>query len=92
MKQIAYSELENFKDSERVDVREKIEFAEYNVGGRNIPAHELNYFLNELEKEEKLVVYCSNGLRSSIVARVLAKKLPTIPIFHLSSGIIREEN
>lgn len=89
MTEISLAELrERFKDSEIVDVREKVEFFDFNIGGRNIPAHEINHFLPELEKEEKLVVICSNGLRSSIVARVLQKKLPTIPVFHLTYGIM----
>lgn len=90
MIEISIENLKDFKNSEIVDVREKIEFAEFNVGGRNIPAHELNYFLKELENEEKLVVLCSNGMRSSIIARVLTKKLPTMPIYHLSYGIIED--
>ncbi|MCD8540175.1 MAG: rhodanese-like domain-containing protein [Leadbetterella sp.] len=89
MTEISREELkERFRDSEIIDVREKEEFADFNVGGRNIPAHEINHFLPELEKEEKLAVICSNGLRSSIVARVLQKKLPGIPVFHLTDGII----
>lgn len=89
MTEITLPELkESFKDSEIVDVREKDEFIDFNIGGRNIPAHEISHFLPDLEKEEKLVVICSNGLRSSIVARVLQKKLPTIPVFHLTHGII----
>lgn len=79
---------ERFKDSEIVDVRERDEFVDFNIGGRNIPAHEINHFLPELEKEDKLAVICSNGLRSSIVARVLQKKLPTIPVFHLTYGMM----
>jgi rhodanese-related sulfurtransferase len=89
MNEISLDELKKkFKDSEIVDVREKIEYHDYNIGGHNIPAHELNHKLSLLENEEKLVVVCSNGMRSSIVARVLAKKLPTIPIFHLTEGLL----
>ncbi len=89
MTEITLQQLkEGFKDREIVDVREREEFVGFNIGGRNIPAHEINYFLPELEKEDKLAVICSNGLRSSIVARVLQKKLPTIPVFHLTHGII----
>ncbi len=92
MTEITLQELkENFSDTEIVDVREKDEFVDFNIGGRNIPAHEINHFLPELEKEEKLVVICSNGLRSSIVARVLQKKLPTIPLFHLTHGLVENE-
>lgn len=90
MEEITKEQLKNFKDSQIVDVREKIEFYDYNIGGRNIPAHEINHFIAELEKETQLVVICSNGMRSSIVARVLSKKLPTIPIFHLTEGILED--
>lgn len=89
MTEITWEELQdNFLDSQIVDVREKEEFDDFNIGGRNIPAHEINHFLPELQEEEKLVVICSNGLRSSIVARVLQKKLPTIPIYHLTNGLV----
>lgn len=88
MKEIGLEKLKDFKDSEIVDVREREEFIEYNVGGRNIPAHELNHYMAELELEKKLLVLCSNGMRSSIMARVLQKKLPDTPIYHLSKGII----
>jgi len=89
MTEISLSQLkENFRDTEIVDVREKEEFMDFNIGGRNIPAHEISHFLPDLEKEDKLVVVCSNGLRSSIVARVLQKKLPTIPVFHLTDGMM----
>lgn len=89
MQEINIEELKkSFKDSEIVDVREKEEFVDFNVGGRNIPAHEINHFISELRLENKLVVICSNGMRSSIVARVLQKKLPTTPVFHLTKGII----
>ncbi len=88
MKEITKEELAQFAPSEIVDVREREEFAAYNLGGRNIPAHELNYFVEELKQEKKVVVICSNGMRSSIVARVLEKKLATVPIFHLTEGIV----
>lgn len=88
MKEITKEELVGFLPSEIVDVREKEEYAAFNVGGRNIPAHELNYFVEELKKEAKIAVLCSNGMRSSIVARVLEKKLATVPIFHLTEGIV----
>jgi rhodanese-related sulfurtransferase len=88
MKEISREQLILFAPSEIVDVREKEEYNAYNVGGRNIPAHELNHFVEELRQEKQIVVICSNGMRSSIVARVLEKKLATVPIFHLTEGIV----
>ncbi len=70
-----------------VDVREKWEFDDFNIGGINIPAHLLNDHLNELKQYSQLIVACSNGTRSSIMARVIQKKLPKKEIYHLEEGV-----
>lgn len=88
MIEISIDEISGFNESQIVDVREKTEYLNFNKGGRNIPAHELNYHIETLSKEEKILVICSNGFRSSIIARVLEKKLPNTPIYHLTEGIL----
>jgi rhodanese-related sulfurtransferase len=70
-----------------VDVREKEEFMERNIGGLNVPAHILKEHLEEIQSSTKIAVICSNGMRSSIIARVLAKKIPFAEIYHLTEGI-----
>lgn len=70
-----------------LDVREISEFADFNIGGINIPPHEVLERLEELKNYETIIVACSNGTRSSIVARLLAKKLPNSKILHLEEGI-----
>jgi rhodanese-related sulfurtransferase len=70
-----------------LDVREISEFADFNIGGINIPPHEITERLEELGKYQSIVVACSNGTRSNIVARFLAKKLPKNTILHLEEGI-----
>lgn len=70
-----------------LDVREVWEFADFNIGGINIPPHEITERLDELGDYDTIVVACSNGTRSSIVARLLTKKLPTKEILHLEEGI-----
>lgn len=70
-----------------LDVREITEFADFNIGGINIPPHEITERLEELKSYETIIVACSNGTRSSIVARLLVKKLPEITILHLEEGI-----
>lgn len=70
-----------------VDVREITEFVDFNIGGINIPPHEITERLEELKKYQTIVVACSNGTRSNIVARLLAKKLPEKTILHLEEGI-----
>ena len=70
-----------------LDVREIWEFADFNIGGMNIPPHEITEKLEELNNYDTIIVACSNGTRSSIVARLLTKKLPTKEILHLEEGI-----
>ena len=70
-----------------LDVREVWEFADFNIGGINIPPHEITERLEELSNYNTIIVACSNGTRSSIVARLLTKKLPGKEILHLEEGI-----
>ncbi len=70
-----------------LDVREISEFADFNIGGINIPPHEVLERLEELQAFETIIVACSNGTRSSIVARLLTKKLPNVKILHLEEGV-----
>ncbi len=70
-----------------LDIREKEEFIDFNMGGLNVPSHELKSVYEKLEKQENIIVVCSNGMRSSIIARVLCSKLKNPEIFHLSEGI-----
>jgi rhodanese-related sulfurtransferase len=89
-KTIFNNELEEYKKAPKtiiVDVQETWEYADFNIGGINIPPHEITERLNELENFENIIVVCSNGTRSAIVARLLTKKLPTKQIYHLEEGI-----
>ena len=70
-----------------LDVREISEFADFNIGGINIPPHEVTERLDELKNYQTIVVACSNGTRSSIVARLLKKKLSEKTILHLKEGV-----
>ncbi len=70
-----------------LDVREVWEFADFNIGGINIPPHEITERLEELSNYDTIIVACSNGTRSSIVARLLTKKLPAKEILHLEEGV-----
>ncbi len=70
-----------------LDVREKTEFHDFNIGGTNIPAHEIMDNLEKMALYKKIIVVCSNGLRSRIMAGLLTKKLPDCEILHLEEGI-----
>jgi rhodanese-related sulfurtransferase len=87
---ISQTELQqiiNCKNVCLVDVREEIEFDEFNIGGINIPGHLISERLAALEKFDFLIIACSNGTISHILTRVFKKKLPQKTILHLKDGI-----
>ncbi len=72
-----------------IDIREVVEFSDYNLGDKNIPAHEITDNIEFLKTFENIAVVCSNGTRSHIMARVIQKKIPSAQIYHLTEGIIK---
>lgn len=87
---ITQNEIKELMEQETtllLDVRETWEFADFNIGGMNIPPHEVLERIDELLPYDNIIVACSNGTRSSIVARLLAKKLADKQIYHLEEGI-----
>ena len=87
---ITQNEIKELMEQETtllLDVRETWEFADFNIGGMNIPPHEVLEKIDELLPYDNIIVACSNGTRSSIVARLLAKKLADKQIYHLEEGI-----
>ena len=87
---ISQNELEEILKKPKtllLDVREISEFQDFNIGGMNIPPHEITEKISLLEKYKNIIVACSNGTRSEIVARLLLKKLPKTQIYHLEEGV-----
>lgn len=70
-----------------VDIREPWKFHEKNLGGQNIPSHELTEKYHLFNQSENVVVVCSSGMISSIMARVLSKKLPHSQLYYLQEGL-----
>ena len=72
-----------------LDVREEIEYATYNIGGKNIPLSVLPHSLNHLtyNKTDEIVVICKIGLRSE-TARLLLNQSGYQNARNLSGGLI----
>ncbi len=72
-----------------LDVREEIEYATYNIGGKNIPLSVLPHSLNQLtyNKTDEIVVICKIGLRSE-TARLLLNQNGYQNARNLSGGLI----
>ena len=67
------SRLNNGEELNLLDVREKIEFHTYNIGGANVPLSSLNTELDELEwnKTAEIIVICKAGIRSRTAQSIL---------------------
>ena len=64
--------LQKGEDLHLIDVREKIEYHTYNIGGRNIPLGDLEPFLRSsgFKQEDRIVVICQHGIRSETARRL----------------------
>lgn len=58
-----------------IDVRERLEFQTFNLGGNNIPLAVLLRDIDDFDfgKEEEIVLICQRGLRSETARRALSQ-------------------
>jgi len=57
-----------------IDVRESYEYEEENIGGINISLYDLPSKIDELPKDKKILLYCTNGVRSKTAFNFLKGK------------------
>lgn len=80
-------------DAILVDVREAWEFEEFNEGGINIPLAEIREKRSILAPYQRIVVICTNGVRSKVAAMDYYRVPEWLDkqIFHVKGGIIESE-
>ncbi|MHB1947258.1 MAG: molybdopterin-synthase adenylyltransferase MoeB [Gammaproteobacteria bacterium] len=75
--EISIAEFKQLRDNSLdfflLDVRERDEFAEINLGGYLIPLGELPERLGEIEKSKTIIVHCKTGRRSVKAVEILLK-------------------
>lgn len=74
-------------DIQLIDVRETWEFEDYNIGGINIPLHELKDCAEQLPSDKKLIFCCQTGQRSKMAIQLL-KPLYKGEMYSLKNGVI----
>ena len=57
------NKIENCDDFQLIDLREKYEFDEFNIGGINIPMDEVLKNIKKLSLTKPIVFYCNEGLK-----------------------------
>lgn len=76
----------NLENYNLLDVREKYEHEDYNIGGKNIPLSELDDRLDELDAQKPIVVYCASGIRSKKAINLLEKSTKKLQLLNLKNG------
>jgi adenylyltransferase/sulfurtransferase len=75
--EISLAEFKQLRDNAAdfflLDVRERHEFAEVNLGGYLIPLGELPKRLDEIENSKPIIVHCKSGRRSAQAVEILLK-------------------
>jgi rhodanese-related sulfurtransferase len=70
-----------------IDVREKFEHADFNIGGTLIPMNTVFDQIEKIPKDKTVVLYCAKGIRSAIVIQRLQEKYGYTNLINLSGGM-----
>lgn len=75
-----------------IDVREKLEFHTYNIGGINIPLGELAHKIEEedldIDEHQPIIVICQRGLRSK-TAKIILESAGYLKVRNLTGGLMK---
>lgn len=81
------NKIKNNEDFQLIDVREKYEFDEFNIGGTNIPMDDVLKNLKKLNLSKPIVFCCNEGLKSQALIIVLKRKINNQQLYSLEGGI-----
>ena len=83
--------MEEGKDFQLIDVREVHEHEMQNIGGELMPTSEFSKYIDKIEPEKPVVVYCQSGNRSAQVIHYLSTQLDFDNLINLQGGILAWE-
>lgn len=70
-----------------IDVREKHEFLQYNLGGINVPFSDFENQKTKISTQEPIYLICKSGNKSKIIADKLAIKFPKLEIYSIVGNV-----
>lgn len=92
MKTINVKELKELIEQKAVfqliDVREPFEFEEANMNGILIPMNEIPERLDEISRDQQVIVHCRSGVRSANVIQYLQQAHGFDNLYNLEGGIL----
>ncbi|MBK8502125.1 MAG: molybdopterin-synthase adenylyltransferase MoeB [Saprospiraceae bacterium] len=71
-----------------IDVREPYEYAIVDLGGIKLPEKEIDNHIDQISKDQKVVIYCRSGKRSADVISRLQTAYPFTNLFNLTGGVL----
>ena len=92
MKEITVEELKEMRDKgepfQLIDVREPYEFEEANLGGELIPLGQIKEHVDQIKRDQKVVVHCRSGARSGQAVQYLQQVHGFDNLYNLKGGIL----
>ncbi|WP_247672572.1 HesA/MoeB/ThiF family protein [Aquimarina sp. MMG016] len=88
IEEISVSELkENSGNYQILDVRNKTEFDQFNIGGIHIPLNEVSERISEIISEKPIVVCCQSGIRSKKAIEIISGLRNDLELINLKQGL-----
>lgn len=78
--------IDQHEDFQLIDVRERYEHEEFNIGGQWIPLNEIVQHVEKIAKDKPVVLYCRKGIRSQVAIQRLQQKFPFHNLYNLIGG------
>ena len=70
-----------------IDVREKAEYDQWNIGGLLIPLSQLEDKVLQIDRDRTVVIHCQSGVRSKKAIRLLSEKYGFTKLVNLERGL-----
>jgi adenylyltransferase/sulfurtransferase len=92
VKQITQQEFVNLRDSnsdyQLIDVREAIEYQQFNIGGVHIPLSAITENVSLIRKDIPVIIHCQTGQRSMQAIMQLQSEFQFTNLLNLEGGIV----
>ena len=72
---------------ELIDIRTQAEREDFNIGGQHVPLDRLYPYIEKLDKNIRVVLYCASGKRSGEAVKVIKQKQPDANVFSMEGGL-----
>ena len=80
--------MDNKKDFQLIDVREKSEYAQADLGGELIPLNTIPNNVDKISRDKTVIIHCRSGKRSANAIQFLEQNHGFNNLYNLKGGIL----